>query len=105
MKIPEPITPPITIIVPSNRPNFLASGDASASVFKSLIVSAAAVAEAGDDHDEDNDRRDQHEDFSSTVGPFALHFTGARVDDYLKDAALEAIGADPDRQQDVLERD
>src|SRR5947208_3406698 len=63
------------------------------------------MADTRQDDDEDNDPGDQHDDLAHAVGALAFYFTGARVDHHLKHAALKPVSANPDGQQNVLERD
>src|SRR5215204_2495524 len=66
--------------------------------------STSAEDEAEDDED-DEDEEGEEEYLPDAVGALALHLAGAAVDDDLVDLVVEAVGADVDGEQEVLEGD
>ena len=61
--------------------------------------------DVGNDRGQKNPSDDCSRNLPGAVGPLALDFTGARINQYPIDPVMETIRAQPHRKQEVLESD
>lgn len=70
-----------------------------------MIAMLRLLVPDDDSVDDGGDGRDEKQDLDPAIGPLALDLAAAPIHQEAVDGLFEAVGADPDREQDVLEGD